>query len=317
MGWIASMVAALIVCGAIFVVGTIVSRESEPDSPGQLRGVLIRVGAIALLVLWIVIHTAAVSIKQIEAGHVGVVYQFGSIVGQRQEGLQVIAPWQSMRTASVQVQRRTFDDISGFSAETQDVFITATLNYSVSPQDVQDLYRKVGVNWFEKLVETRVNNFFKDEVVKFRTVDIAPNREQLRLAVRQRLQNDEELKKINISDLLIDNIDFQPEFKTAIEQKQIATQDALREEERIKQRQAEAQQAIETARGEAEAVKINAEAQAEANRLLAESLTDQVIQFQALQKLADNVEIALLPAGQGIIIDPSTFLGGSSLGGTP
>jgi len=51
-----------------------------------------------------------------------------------------------------------------------------------------------------------------------------------------------------------------------------------------------------------------AEAQAEANRLLAESLTPALIQFQALQKLADNVQIALLPAGQGIIIDPSTIL---------
>ena len=180
MGWIASMVAALIVCGAIFVVGTVVSRESEPGSPGRLRGVLIRVGALALLVLWVVLHTAAVSIKQIEAGHVGVVYQFGEIVGQRSEGLQVIAPWQTMRTASVQVQRRTFDQINAFSAETQDVFITATLNYSVSPSEVQNLYRNLVTNWFEKLVETRVNNFFKEEAVKYKNVNIAPNRENLR-----------------------------------------------------------------------------------------------------------------------------------------
>jgi len=42
--------------------------------------------------------------------------------------------------------------------------------------------------------------------------------------------------------------------------------------------------------------------------LLSESLTAEVIQFQALQKLADNIQIALLPSGQGLIIDPATLL---------
>jgi len=109
-------------------------------------------------------------------------------------------------------------------------------------------------------------------------------------------------------DLLIENIDFRQEFKTAIEQKQVATQEALRQQQLIEARKAEAQQQIETARGSAESVRIAAEAQAEANRLLAASLTPEVIQFQALQKLSDNIQIALLPSGQGIIIDPSTLL---------
>ena len=56
-----------------------ISSESEPGSVGKLRGLLIRVGAIVLLVLWIGIHTASVSIKQVDAGHVGVVKQFGEI----------------------------------------------------------------------------------------------------------------------------------------------------------------------------------------------------------------------------------------------
>ena len=309
MGWIISIAVAFIVCGAIFFVGTVITRESAPDTPGKLRGLLVRVGAIVLLVLWILVHTALVSIKQVEAGHVAVVYEFGEIVGQKEEGLQFIAPWQSTRTASVQTQRRTFSEINAFSAETQDVFITATLNYSVSPGDIQQLYRSIGPNWFERLVEARVNNFFKEEAVRFSTVDIAPNRETLRTAVRERLRSDLAPQSITITDLLIDNINFQPEFKTAIEQKQIATQDAIREEERIRQREAEARQEVALAQGSAQAVVIAAQAQSEANNLLAQSLTPEVIQFQALQKLADDIQIALLPAGQGLIIDPSTFLG--------
>ncbi len=126
--------------------------------------------------------------------------------------------------------------------------------------------------------------------------------------MRDRLTKDLEPFSIDIVDLLVENVDFRQEFKDSIEQKQVATQEALRQQQLIEARKAEAQQKIETARGDAESVRIAAEAQAQANRLLAESLTPEVIQFQALQKLSDNVQIALIPSGQGIIIDPTTLL---------
>src|SRR5207248_4871260 len=110
------------------------------------------------------------------------------IVDQKSDGFQAIWPWQSIRVASVQVQRFTFDRLDSFSQETQDLFITATLNYEVSPGDIQRLYRTVGPDYFEKLIVPRVNQFFKDETVKFRAVDIAPNRDTIREEVRKRLK---------------------------------------------------------------------------------------------------------------------------------
>jgi len=101
---------------------------------------------------------------------------------------------------------------------------------------------------------------------------------------------------------------FEKEFEDAILQKQKATQEALKQQELIKAKEAEAAQKIAEANGTAAKLRIEAAGQAEANRLLSESLTPELIQFQALQKLADNIQIALLPAGQGIIIDPSTIL---------
>jgi regulator of protease activity HflC (stomatin/prohibitin superfamily) len=215
-----------------------------------------------------------------------------------------------MTTASVQVQRQRFEGISGFSKETQEVIITATLNYSVAPGAVQNLYRTVGANWFNVLIEARINNFFKEETVKYDATAVAPSRELIRTAVKNRLAQDMDQYSVTISDLLIDNLDFRPEFKQAIENKQIATQDALREGERVKQKQNEAQQAIETAKGAAESTRINAEGQAAANRLLSASLTPEVIQFQAVQKLSDKITIALVPSGQGVILDPTTLLSG-------
>jgi len=299
---------AAIVCGLAFGIGRLTRHGAKAGTPAADRGLLVMVAAAALFVVWTVLQTAVSSIRQVEAGHVGVVYQFGSIVGQRSEGLQFIAPWQTMRTASVQVQRAQFTQIENFTSETQDVFIDATVNYSVSEKAVQNLYRTVGVNWFDRLVDARVQNFFKEEVVKFTAVDVAPNRETIRTAVRDRLARELASYSVTIQDLLITNISFSSAFKGAIEQKQIATQDALREGERIKQREAEAQQAKAVAIGKADALREEAKGQADANTLLTASLTPELIQFQAVQKLADNVQIALIPSGQGIIIDPATLL---------
>lgn len=310
MTWVVSMILALGICGAVFFVGRVARSGASSNSPERFRGTIAMVAAGVLFALWAGLHTVAASVKPIEAGHVGVVYQFGEIVGQKDEGLQFIAPWQSMKTASIRVQRQRFENISAFSKETQDVFITVAVNFSVSKDQVQTLYRQVGPNWFDVLIEPRVANFLKEETVRYTSVEVAPNREAIRVAVRARLSEDLKARSITINDLLIENIDFSPEFKQAIENKQIATQDALRAQEKVKQSQFEAEQVVETAKGEANATRERANGQADANKALAASLTPEVIQFQAIQKLSDKIQIALIPSGQGVILDPTTLLGG-------
>lgn len=321
MFWFISVAFAVVICGVAFLIGRAMRREAEPGSPESDRGMIVAVAAVIVFVLWVGAHTALTALKPIEAGSVGIVYQFGEIVGQRGEGLQVIAPWQELRTESIKVQLKRYDNIEALSKETQDVTVVAELNYQVDPAAVQQLYRTVGPNWLETLVDPRILQYFKAETVKYSTVDIGPRREEIRNAVRTVLDQDLRQYSITIVSLLIRNIDFTAEFKQSIEEKQIAAQNAIREEERIRQRQAEAQQAIEQAKGEAEqarerargdadAITIRAEAQATANRLLDASLTQQVIQYLAVDKLADDLDIALLPSGQGVIIDPATLLGG-------
>ncbi len=310
MAWLISIVMALAICGAVFFVGRAARSGASPNSPERFRGTIAMVAAGVLFGLWVGLHTVAASVRPIEAGHVGVVYQFGEIVGQKDEGLQFIAPWQSMKTASIRVQRQRFENITAFSKETQDVFMTVAVNFSVSKDQVQTLYRQVGPNWFDVLIEPRVANFLKEETVKYSSVDVAPNREIIRQNVIKKLSEDLEKRSITINDLLIENIDFAPEFKQSIENKQIAAQDALRAQEKVKQSQFEAEQVVETAKGEANATRERANGQADANKALAVSLTPEVLQFLAIQTLGDNIQIALIPAGQGIILDPATLLGG-------
>lgn len=242
------------------------------------------------------------SCNQVRAGHVGIVYEFGGIVGQRAEGLQWIAPWQELIEASVRVQGHTFQKLDSFSAETQDVFVSATLNIQVSPKDIQALYREVGPNYFEVLVRPRVFQAFKDETVKYRSVEIAPNRETIRQSVRVRLSRELSDHSIKVEDLLIDNMDFRKEFKDAIEAKQIATQRALEEEQKIVSEKHRAQQARERAEGEGDARLTIAKKEAEANRALAESITPALTGYLTVLKLAPNANVIMIPSNQPFIL---------------
>jgi prohibitin 2 len=269
---------------------------------------LLRPGAYVVLGL-MAFSTVFASVHQVPAGHTGVVYEFGGIKGQVGEGLQFVAPWRDVLLANTQVQRRVFDKLNAFSEESQDVFVRASLNVRVSPQTIQELYRTVGPNFFNVLVESRVIQNFKDETVKYKSVEIAPNRENIRKAVRERLERELSPFSIEVVDLLLDNIDFNPEFKKAIEDKQIATQRALEEQQKIEGERHKAQQAIERAKGEGSAILFRAEKEAEANRKLAASLTSELVRYAMVQKLSDKIQVMMLPSGQNFILDSDTLRG--------
>ena len=262
-----------------------------------------------LIVALMIFSTFFASVQQVPAGHIGVVYEFGGIKGQIGEGLQFVAPWRNVLLANIQVQRRVFDKLNAFSEESQDVFVRASLNVRVSPQTIQQLYRTVGPNFFNVLVESRVIQNFKDETVKYKSVEIAPNRENIRKAVRERLEKELSPFSIEVVDLLLDNIDFNPEFKKAIEDKQIATQRALEEQQKIEGEKHKAQQAIERAKGEGSAILFRAEKEAEANRKLAASLTPELVRYAMVQKLSDKIQVMMLPSGQNFILDSDILRG--------
>jgi regulator of protease activity HflC (stomatin/prohibitin superfamily) len=308
----------LFVCFTTALIAVLVIRPRYTYSrSGSMNTLDLRAPAFGIYLAGFLISAFLFSSHVISAGEVGVVRTFGSITGQVGEGFQLTWPWQEVETWNIKLQTITPDSscsngqpscLDAFSSESQDVFIAAVVNLRVDPRDVQELARTVGANYVDRLVLPRLHQIVKDTTVTYRSVDVAPNREAIRQAVRERLGEELAQNSINVVDLLITNIDFRPEFKAAIEEKVKAEQDALTEQNKVQIARAQAEQRAATAQGEADRLRIEAQGQADANRLISESLTPLLIQFQALQKLADNVQIALIPSGNGIIIDPATLL---------
>jgi regulator of protease activity HflC (stomatin/prohibitin superfamily) len=299
----------VLVVAAIAVANGVGMRRAGKRDEGALW-----IGGAVLGVLVVVAGWGAFrSFHSVDAGHVLVVRQFGEIVGQRGDGFQTIAPWQTAEEVSTQVESRPFqmDDRAqiqtldgavrtgpAISEETQPVYAVVTLNYRVSDQAVQRLFTEVGSNFFDKVVAPRVFQVFKNETVKFKSVEVAPSREQIRQEVQLELDRQLEDFSIDVVDFLINDLEFPEAFTEAIERKQVATQDALAARQKVEQSKAEAQQEIERARG-----------QAQAQRLRANALTDRNLQFEALQIFKANPpQIVFLPSGASNLLDPSTFL---------
>ena len=257
---------------------------------------------LAILAVVLILLLFAKPFVIVRAGTVGVIYSFGSIVGQVDEGFHLIWPWWFVTHTDIKVQRAVLDKLPSFSAETQDVYVRASLNYQVSPKAVQTLFRTVGPDYFHVLIEPRVAQNFKDETVKYKSVDIAPNREKIRQAVRQRLEVELSPYSIHIIDLLLDNVDFSAAFKQSIENKQIATQKSLEQEQLVSAAKFAAQQRVETEKGEGEAALARAEKEALANQKLSASLTPLLVQHEMIQKLSDKIQLMVVPQGGNFLM---------------
>jgi regulator of protease activity HflC (stomatin/prohibitin superfamily) len=276
----------IIIASIVALVTAIATKKME------YRALIIAASIVALLVGGLMR-----SVQIVQVGSVAIVYEFGAIVDQLGEGLHFIPPWRESKPANVKVQKFTFKNLLCFSQETQDVLVDLTLNYRVSPDIIQELYRNTGTNYFEVLIAPKIPQITKDETVKYKTADVAPSREAIRIAIRDRLKDELRPFSIEVVDVLLENIDFNPEFKKAIEAKQIATQKALEEQEKVKGEQFRAQQMIEKAKGEAES-----------NRLISESISPQIIQYLFVQKLSDKIQLMMIPSENPFILDPSKFL---------
>jgi prohibitin 2 len=279
---VASLV-TLIVIGAIVNGVGLRKRGRHDEGMMWITGAV--VGWLVVVAGWGAVRT----FHSIPAGHVGVVYQFGGIVGQVGDGFETTWPWQDVKDASIQIQRETYElghDNAAFSQESQDVFASATINFQVLPADIQSLYRNVGPDYQHVLIEQRVFQTFKEETVKFKAVDVAPNRETIRQRVRDRLTEQLKPYSIRVVDFQLGNLDFDQEFKVAVRNKVIAKQKAQQAQNEVQQARYEAQKVLAAANG-----------QAQANRRLSRSLTPEIVRYALVNKLAPNIQVIAVPSG--------------------
>jgi regulator of protease activity HflC (stomatin/prohibitin superfamily) len=281
-------------------------RQVPPPRVHLLRGIIGgTIGGVIMIIGF------AGPFVEVPAGNVGVVTNFGSVQTVTLEpGLHVVMPIvQRVTNVDTRVQPHPFQEIDAASKELQTVKLTGTMNYHIDGQFASDLFQRVGTDFAEKIIDPAFNDFIKSVVPEYSVNDILAKRDEIRTAAKAQLAASLSQYHIIVDDIFIANISFSDSFQQAIEAKQVAQQQVQTEQQILAQKQIQAQQVVAAAKGQADATVTLAQGQAQANQLLSASLTDQILQYQYIQKLTDKITVMLLPSGNGTIFDLKSLLG--------
>lgn len=249
-------------------------------------------GVIALVVALVLIGISCFSL--IPTGYTGILTTFGRVENETMEaGFHLKAPWQSIVKMNNQEQRKSFT-LEAFSSDIQQVNVSGSINYNIDKTTAMTLYREVGTAYSDTLIIPRLYENTKAVFSHYKAEELISNRDALSDEIRDKMIDDLKSYGVNVLSISIEDVDFTDAFTTAVEAKQVASQNKLKAETEQEQQtmearaaaerrqiEAEAQAEVERINADAEAyrIKTQSEAEAEANKKIAESLSEQLIEY--------------------------------------
>jgi regulator of protease activity HflC (stomatin/prohibitin superfamily) len=155
------------------------------------------------------------------------------------------------------------------------VKIEAALNYHPVPEKVAELYKTVGEQYMQRIVDPSMQETIKAVVAQYTAEELVTKRELVRVAIGKLLTEKLDPHGIRVEAFNIVDFDFSGAFNAAIEAKVTAEQQALAAKNKLAQVEFEAQQKVAEAKGKAEAMRVESEALAK---------TPQILELRALEK---------------------------------
>lgn len=301
------------------------------------RGRPIRKGGVkvaGLFVLAVALSILSAGLVFIQANERGVVISPYDPQGYRSQaldpGLHWIIPGESVIYYAISRQTYTMsvspmegpiagdDSIRARTKDGQEVYIDASVIYAIDPTKVIRLH----IDWQERyeigVVRALSRGIIRDMASQYGVEEIVSTRRfDLEEAITRELKSKLEENHLILVDFILRDIHFSEEYAAAVEQKQIAEQQALQAQFVVEQKKQEAEQARQTAKGQADAAVIKAqgeaqarliqaEAEARALQLIADVLKENpmLLQYQYITKLAPDVKVLILPNGSQFILPP-------------
>ena len=280
----------LFIAAISFFVGAYKCYDNDLNTGKVVCLILAVVCCISFIVVPFSFHT-------VNSGELAVVKHLGKITGTRDAGtnfdLWFTTSYQKYDTKVQNVEITT----AAYSSDAQTMDVAMTLQYQIMPDKVADIATQYGsLEALQGRIQSIVIEKTKAVLSSHKAMNIIANRASISPAVEEAIKAavDEEYF-VSITAVVLTNIDFSDSFEKAVEDKMIAEQAKLKadyeNETKIAKAEAdaaaklkEAQAAIEIAKAEAEALKIAAEAEAAANKLVAQSLTDEVLEAKFYEK---------------------------------
>jgi regulator of protease activity HflC (stomatin/prohibitin superfamily) len=235
--------------------------------------------------------------KMISPGYVGVVINMlGDDKGIRAKELHVgmhwIAPWKSVYQFPIFEQNDTWEgDREGFNFQTSEGMAVSAdigITYHLRPESIPLIFQRYR-RGMDEITNVFIRNYIRDAVnksaSKTRIEDLYSGKESFFEDVEAHVKKDFEPMGIELSRIyLIGRFHFPPTVISALNSKIEAMQRAQQRENELREAEAEAKKQVAKAEGQAKCAMLQAESESKANLLLAQSVTAELIQWQAVQK---------------------------------
>ncbi|PSK36508.1 prohibitin-1 [Candidozyma pseudohaemuli] len=202
----------------------------------------------------------------IEGGKRAVIFDRLSGVQSRVigEGTHFVIPWlQKPIIYDVRTKPKTIATTTG-SKDLQNVSLTLRVLHRPEVLNLPKIYQTLGLDYDERVLPAIGNEILKSIVAQFDAAELITQREVVSARIRQELSRRANEFNIRLEDVLITHMTFGKEFTKAVEQKQIAQQDAERAKFLVDRAEQERKASVIRAEGEAEAAETVSKALAKA-----------------------------------------------------
>lgn len=252
------------------------------------------VGILAALLVVALIVNPFVSVS---VGRRAVLFslQGGTQSRQLGEGLHLIVPFvqravyydvrsqtYTMSGSAVEGSNHGDGALSALTSDGQTVQVEISIRFHPDPDHVWRLHQRVGPDYMNKIIRPEVRSKTRVVIAEYPVDDVySRNRMQVQSKIGDLLKASLHQNDLIVDDVLVRDIQFSPAYAAAIEQKQIAQQNAQRMQYVLLKAALDKKQKILEAQGDARSIQLRGAAVADGAR---------VIQYEYLKKIAPNVK---------------------------
>ncbi len=286
----------------LIIIGALLLLASKSiDNPNLIFAKFaspIRKAAIVLIVLGI----SSSTIKQIDAGEVGVQSVFGKVSDRTlTSGLNFVNPLASVTVFDAKTQNYTMsavhdegdregdDAIRVLTADGLEVVVDLTVLYRILPAQAPTILKEIGPDYKDKVVRPITRTMIRDNAVYYDAVALySLKRNEFQARIYKDIESNFKKRGLVLEQLLIRNINLPNSVKQTIESKINAEQDAQK-----------MQFVLLKKKQEAERKRVEAQGIADYQKILSTGLSDKQLQYESI--IAQK-EIAKSPNTKVIIM---------------
>ena len=221
---------------------------------------------------------SACGFETVDTGRRGVQIRFGEVdekLGSLPEGLYFYNPFTST-IIELDIRVKRFEGQSNtYTRDVQQADIKFVVNYRLEAPKAHSIFKEVGYDWWERLGPQAVEGILKQIVGTYEAVDLIAHRQKATAEIQKAIADSLKAQYIIVERFEMVNIQYHKAYEKSVEDKVVAIQRAIEEQNRTKQVQEQAKQQV-----------INAQAQAESMRIRANALQQnaKLVEYEAVQK---------------------------------